>query len=94
MKKTALSHIVKETVAHLNDNKDPKTILLTKTIGVLRNRSVEWLVNGYNTINKPEIVKKVCVSYPGLPHTHASESSLMPYLGLGVVPSWGHQPFI
>ena len=59
MKKTALSHIVKETVAHLNNNKDPGMILLTKTIGVLRNRSVEWLVNGFNTINKSEVVKKV-----------------------------------
>ena len=64
MKKTALSHIVKETVAHLNNNEDPGTILLTKTIGVLRNRSVEWLVNGFNAINKPEVVKKVCVAYP------------------------------
>ena len=59
MKKTALSHVVKETVAHLNNNKDPGTILLTKAIKVLRNRSVEWLVNGYKAINKPEIVKKV-----------------------------------
>ena len=62
MKKTVLSHIVMETVAHLNDNKDPGTILLTKAIKVLRNRSVEWLVNGYTAINKPEIVKKVCTS--------------------------------
>ena len=64
MKKTALSHIVKETVALLDNNEDPGTILLTKTVGVLRNRSVEWLVNGYKAINKPEIVKKVFVSYP------------------------------
>jgi hypothetical protein len=62
-KKTALSHIVKETVAHLNSNEDPGTILLTKTIRVLRNRSVEWLVNGYKPISKPEIVKKVCTSH-------------------------------
>ena len=60
MKKTALSHIVKETVAHLDNNKDPATILLTKAVGVLRNRSVEWLVNGYKAINTPGIVKKVC----------------------------------
>ena len=64
MKKTALSHIVKETVAYLDNDEDPATILLTKTIGVLRNRSVEWLVNGFNAINKPEIVKKVCAPYP------------------------------
>ena len=35
MKKTVLSHIVKETVAHLDNNEDPETILLTKTVGVL-----------------------------------------------------------
>ena len=64
MKKTALSHIVKETVAHLNNNEDPGTILLTKAVKVLRNRLVEWLVNGYKAINKPEIVKKVRTSPP------------------------------
>lgn len=63
MKKTALSHIVKETVAHLNNNEDPGTIILTKAVRVLRNRSVEWLVKGYQAINKPEIVKKVCAAH-------------------------------
>ena len=63
MKKTALSHIVKETVAHLNNNENPGTIILTKTVKVLRNRSVEWLVKGYQTINRPEIVKKVRTPY-------------------------------
>ena len=62
MKKTALSHVVKETVAHLNKDEDPGTILLTKAIKVLRNHSVEWLVKGYEAINKPEIVKKVCLA--------------------------------
>ena len=62
MKKTALSHIVKETVAHLNNSKDPGTILLTKAVKVLRNRSVEWLVQGFKAINTPSNVKKVCPS--------------------------------
>ena len=64
MKKTALSHIVKETVAHMNDNKDPATIILTKTVKVLRNRSVEWLVNGFKAINRPEIIRMVRTSHP------------------------------
>ena len=89
MKKTALSHIVKETVAHLNDNKDPGTILLTKAIKVLRNRSVEWLVNGYRAINKLEIVEKVRSS-----HSHWQISSDGLVLGMEVVQSWRHQPFI
>ena len=83
MKKTALSHIVKETVAHLNKNKDPATILLTKAVGVLRNRSVEWLVNGYKAINTPRIVKKVRA-----PHCMCLEISLMAVEGLGDVQSW------
>ena len=62
MKKTALSHIVKETVAHLNNDKDPGTIILAKGVKVLRNQSVEWLVQGYKAINTPDIVKKVCPS--------------------------------
>jgi len=35
MWKTALSHIVKETVMHLNKNKDPGTIVLEKGINKL-----------------------------------------------------------
>ena len=89
MKKTALSHIVKETVAHLDNNEDPGTILLTKAVGVLRDQSVEWLVNGFNAINKSEVVKKVPP-----PLTHLSGSYLILLVGLGVVQSWGDQPFI
>ena len=74
MKKTVLSHIVKETVAHLANNKDPGTILLAKAIGVLRSRSVEWLVNGYKAINKPEVIKKVRTSFSP-PHVYTHESS-------------------
>ena len=64
MKKTGVSHIVKETVAHLNNNETPGIIILTNAVMVLQNRLVEWLVKRYQAINKPEIVKKVCI-----PHT-------------------------
>jgi hypothetical protein len=30
-----------------------------KRLGVVRDRSVRWLVNGYEAINNPELVKKV-----------------------------------
>ena len=59
MRRTALSHVVNETVAHLEKNEDPGTIMLTKKIRDLRNRSVEWLVDGYNAINNRDFVKKV-----------------------------------
>lgn len=61
MRKTALSHVVKETVAHLDKNTDPGTIMLEKGIRELRNRSVEWLVDGYNAINNRDLVKKVII---------------------------------
>jgi len=50
---------VNETIAHLERNEDPGTIVLEKGIRELRNRSVEWLVNGYNAINNCDFVKKV-----------------------------------
>ena len=81
MKKTTVSHIVKEIVVHLNNNKDPGMIMLTKTVGVLRNWSVEWLVKGYQVINKPEVVKKVCTLNEG----GAGWTTDNHGLGLGVV---------
>ena len=89
MKKTSLSHIVNETVVHLNKNKDPVTILPTKAVGVLRNRSVEWLVNGYKAINTPGIVKMVHA-----PHCICLWISLMAVKDLGDVQSWRDQPFV
>ena len=59
MRKTALWHIVNKTVAQLEHNRDPGTIILEKGIRELRNCSVEWLVNGYNAINNRDFVKKV-----------------------------------
>jgi len=69
------------------------TILLAKTVGVLRNRSVEWLVNGYNAVNKPEVVKKVCTPsfHPQCTRTYESSDIR---LGLGVVQSWRDQPLV
>ena len=89
MKKTSLSHIVNETVVHLNKNKDPVTILPTKAVGVLRNRSVEWLVNGCKAINTPRIVKMVHA-----PHCICLWISLMVVKDLGYVQSWRDQPFV
>lgn len=85
MKKMALSHIIKETIVHLhlNNNEDPRTILLTEAIKVLQNQLVEWLVDGYKAINKPEVVKKVCTSHSPTP---ANLSTLI--LGLEVMQSW------
>jgi len=60
MRRTALAHVVKETEEELASGADPTSIVLSKGIGVVRDRCVEWMVNGYNTINNPRLVKKVC----------------------------------
>lgn len=52
-------HKVDETLTKLRDGTEPSKIVLDKTIGVARDRSVEWLVKGYEAINKPELVQKV-----------------------------------
>lgn len=62
IRKAALSHVVNETIAHLEQNRDPGMIVLEKGIRELRNRSVEWLVSGYNAINNRDFVKKVRTS--------------------------------
>ncbi|KAG2157714.1 uncharacterized protein EDB93DRAFT_1078161, partial [Suillus bovinus] len=36
----------------------PALIRLDTTISTLRNRSLQWVINGYHTINKPELVKQ------------------------------------
>jgi hypothetical protein len=59
MRRTALAHVVKETEEELASGADPASIVLSKGIGVLRDWCVEWMVNGYNTINNPCLVKKV-----------------------------------
>ena len=59
MQRTALSHIVKETISHLDKNKNPGTIILEKGVHELRDCSVEWPVEGYRAINNHDLVKKV-----------------------------------
>jgi len=90
MRKAALSHVVKETVAHLSNNTDPGTIVLEKGIRELRRRSVEWLVDGYNAINNRDFVKKVMFhSTSSLPLT-----VLMPCLGVEALFSQVAKPIV
>ena len=44
----------------LNSGVQPSQVVFEKRLPVVRNRSVSWLVNGYEAINKREIVEKVC----------------------------------
>ncbi|CEL59119.1 hypothetical protein RSOLAG1IB_12252 [Rhizoctonia solani AG-1 IB] len=50
--------IVEETVNALKTGIPPERVRNDQTIGTLRNRSVNWLLKGFEAINKPELVKK------------------------------------
>ncbi|KAF7796672.1 hypothetical protein EIP86_007855 [Pleurotus ostreatoroseus] len=58
MRRTAHAHIVHETLKQLQEGTEARCVALDKSIGVLRDRSIEWMVNGYKAINKPDLVKK------------------------------------
>jgi len=43
----------------LNAGVQANKVVFEKKLAVVQNRSVDWLVNGYEAINKCEIVEKV-----------------------------------
>jgi hypothetical protein len=43
----------------LNAGVQANKVVFEKKLGIVRNQSVAWLVNGYEAINKHEIVEKV-----------------------------------
>ena len=51
--------IIEETLQQLKQGIAPDRLRLDTQLGTLRDRSVRWLVEAYNAINKPEIVLKV-----------------------------------
>ena len=59
IRRSALKDIVDHTVQQLNSGVQPSQVVFEKKLPVVRNRSVGWLVNGYEAINKHEIVEKV-----------------------------------
>ena len=59
VRRSVLSDIVEHTRAQLDKGVLPSQITFEKRLPVVRNRSVGWLVNGYEAINNPEIVQKV-----------------------------------
>jgi len=56
---SALQDIINDTTEQLGRGIEPSMVTFKKELGVVRNRSVRWLVNGYEAINNPELVKKV-----------------------------------
>ena len=59
IRRTALKDIVDDTMQQLNGGVKPDKVVFEKKLGIVRNRSVGWLVNAYEAINKCELVEKV-----------------------------------
>ncbi|KAG0694984.1 hypothetical protein DFH29DRAFT_773560, partial [Suillus ampliporus] len=63
VKRSQHADIVNEALALLQKNQDtPSALRLDMTLPTLRDRSVQWLLNGYHTINKPEVIKQAFAS--------------------------------
>jgi len=50
---------VRDDTEQLDRGIEPRMVTFEKGLPVVRDRSVRWLVNGYEAINNPELVKKV-----------------------------------
>jgi hypothetical protein len=53
--------VVNETLGALESGRAPEVIINDKSQRTPCNRSVNWIVQGYHAINKPEIVQKVSI---------------------------------
>ncbi|TFK59470.1 hypothetical protein BDN72DRAFT_780690 [Pluteus cervinus] len=66
LKQSAHEDVVKEVLAKFQKGTKPEAVSLDTTIKVLRNRTPRWLWVAYNKLNKPDIIKKVSMTWaPG-----------------------------
>jgi hypothetical protein len=63
MKQSAHKDIVDETMAHLDSGTPASTFKLDTTVGTLHNRSVGWIMNAYDDINKKDLILKVSIFF-------------------------------
>src|ERR1700743_2597382 len=59
IRRTALQDIISDTTEQLGQGVEPRMVDFEKRLPVVRDRSVRWLVHGYEEINNPELIKKV-----------------------------------
>jgi hypothetical protein len=59
IKRSVLQDIINDTMKQLDSGVEPSKVDFEKRLPVVWDRSVRWLVNGYEAINNPELVKKV-----------------------------------
>jgi hypothetical protein len=64
LKRSFHENIVEEMLAQIDEGKE--TIMVEKKLAILRDRTPKWLCDAYKTVNKPEIVKKVCNCFNSL----------------------------
>jgi hypothetical protein len=53
--------MVNEILTQIEDDKPDITV--DKTVGVLRDHTVSWLWDAYQTLNQPRIIKKLSFSH-------------------------------
>ena len=59
IKRTALKDVVDDTMKQIKTGVEPSKVVFEKRLPVVRDRCVSWLINGYEAINKCEVVEKV-----------------------------------
>ena len=59
IRRSALEDVINDTTQQLNSGIEPSMVTFEKRLPVVRDRSIRWLVNGYDAINNPELIKKV-----------------------------------
>ena len=58
IRRSALQDIINDTMEQLGHGIEPSKVTFEKRLGIIQDHSVKWLVNGYEAINNPELVKK------------------------------------
>lgn len=64
IKRSAHRDIVEETTAHLESGTNATMIKLDTKLGTLRDRSVGWIANAIQDVNRKDLIMKVCSCLP------------------------------
>jgi hypothetical protein len=63
IRRSAHKDIVEETTAHLTSGTFASAIKLDTTLGTLRDQSIGWIVNGFQDINRKDLILKVSYTF-------------------------------
>ncbi|KAG9085676.1 hypothetical protein FRC06_003501, partial [Ceratobasidium sp. 370] len=67
IRQAAHNDVVDETLADLESGTPPEAVVNDQRLHTLRNRSIDWILRGFHSINRPDIVQKAfrLCSVPG-----------------------------